>query len=285
MRLASYRTDAGRGVAAVAGNRVHGLVSGDSGYPGDLHALIARGPDALRDAHARLLTAPAVDPAAMTWLPPVLGASKILCVGRNYREHAVEMGDAVPTYPLIFARFPSSLVGHAQPLVRPRASHELDYEGELVAVIGRPGRHISEADALDHVAGYSLFNDGSLRDYQSRTSQFTLGKNFDGTGGFGPAFVTADEVPPGARGLWLETRLNGQVMQRASTDDMIFDIPTLIATISEVMTLEAGDLIVTGTPSGVGKARKPPVFLKPGDICEVEVRGIGVLKNPVVQEA
>jgi 2-keto-4-pentenoate hydratase/2-oxohepta-3-ene-1,7-dioic acid hydratase in catechol pathway len=285
MRFASYRTDAGRGVAAVEGHQVHGILSRDPEYPGDLHVLIARGPDALRHAHARLLAAPALDLTTIAWLPPVACASKILCVGRNYREHAEEMGGSVPDYPMIFARFPSSLVGHEGALIRPRASREFDYEGELVAVIGRPGRHIPKAAALDYVAGYSLFNDGSLRDYQTRTSQYTMGKNFDATGGFGPAFVTADEVPPGARGLWLETRLNGAVMQRASTDDMIFDIPTLIETISEVMTLEAGDLLVTGTPSGVGKARQPPVFLKPGDICEVEVTGLGILRNRVIEEA
>jgi 2-keto-4-pentenoate hydratase/2-oxohepta-3-ene-1,7-dioic acid hydratase in catechol pathway len=284
MRFASYQTEAGRGVAAVAGDRMHGLVSNDPGYPGDLHTLIGRGVDALREAHARLLQAPPLDLNAIRWLPPLMGPGKILCVGRNYRDHAVELGGSVPDYPMIFARFPSILVGHDAPLVRPRASHEFDYEGELVAVIGRPGRHISRASALDHVAGYSLFNDGSLRDYQTRTSQFTLGKNFDGTGAFGPTLVTADEVPPGGRGLWLETRLNGTVMQRASTDEMIFDVAALIEAISEVMTLEAGDLIVTGTPSGVGAARTPPVFLTPGDLCEVEVTGLGILRNPVRDE-
>ena len=285
MRFVSYATDAGRGLAAMDGDRVWGRPAGDPAYPGDLHALIAAGPEALREAYGRLREAPALDPHAIEWLPPVTSASKMLCVGRNYREHAVEMGDAVPEYPVIFARFPSSLIGHESPLVRPRASREFDYEGELVVVIGRRGRHIPRLRALDHVAGYSLFNDGSLRDYQTRTSQYTMGKNFDGTGAFGPAFITADELPPGARGLWLETRLNGRVMQRATIDDMIFDIPTLIATISEVMTLEPGDVIVTGTPSGVGKARQPPVFLTPGDICEVEVTGLGILRNPVVDEA
>ena len=285
MRFVNYETEAGRGVAVVDGGLLRGRLSDDPAYPGGVHALVAAGPDALRTAHARLRHAPVLDPQTIRWLPPGVGASKTLCVGRNYREHAAEMGGPVPDYPVVFARFPSSLVGHREPLVRPRASREFDYEGELAVIIGRRGRHISRTRALDHVAGYSLFNDGSVRDYQARTSQYTMGKNFDGSGAFGPALVTADEIPPGARGLRLETRLNGAIVQRASTDDMIFDVPTLIATISEVMTLEAGDVIVTGTPSGVGKARQPPVFLVPGDVCEVEVTGLGILSNPVVDEA
>lgn len=265
-------------------SQASGWFEGDPDYPGDLLSLIRAGDSALASAHAVLRRGGTVDLERMTFLPPILGSSKILCVGQNYREHAAEMGHTPPAYPLVFARFGSSLVGHGGAMVRPHVSMELDYEAEIAAIIGRGGRHISPANALDHVAGYSLFNDGSVRDYQSRTTQFTLGKNFDSTGGFGPMFVTADEVPPAVRGLQLEMRLNGTVMQRASTDDMIFDVPTLVAAISEAMTLEPGDVIVTGTPSGVGKARTPPVFLRPGDVCEVEATGLGVLRNPVVQE-
>jgi 2-keto-4-pentenoate hydratase/2-oxohepta-3-ene-1,7-dioic acid hydratase in catechol pathway len=284
LRFLTYQLGSTRGLAAVVDEAAFGILEGAPGYPGDLHSLIAGGTPALTAAFDQLRRGAAVDVEKVTLLPPVLGSSKILCVGQNYREHAVEMGNTVPSYPLIFARFASSLIGHGSPMIRPHASIELDYEGELVAVIGRRARHVEKGAALDYVAGYSIFNDGSVRDYQMKTSQFTVGKNFDGTGAFGPMFVTADELPVGARGLWLETRLNGVVMQRASTDDMIFDIPTLISTISATMTLEPGDVLVTGTPSGVGKARNPPVFLKPGDLCEVEITGLGTLRNPVAQE-
>ena len=190
-----------------------------------------------------------------------------------------------PDYPTLFARFPSSLIAHDKPIVRPRVSDKLDYEGELVAVIGKGGRYIPRAAALSHVCGYSIFNDGSIRDFQLRTPQWTVGKNFDNTGPFGPIFVSADELPPGAHGLKIETRLNGRVMQSATTADLIFDVATLVALISEAMTLEPGDLIITGTPAGVGAARKPPVFMKAGDICEVEIEGIGILRNPIADEA
>jgi 2-keto-4-pentenoate hydratase/2-oxohepta-3-ene-1,7-dioic acid hydratase in catechol pathway len=154
----------------------------------------------------------------------------------------------------------------------------------MVAVIGKGGRAISEADALSHVAGYSVFNDGSVRDYQLRTPQWTIGKNFDGTGAFGPAFVTADELPPGAAGLRIQTRLNGRVLQNASTDDLVFSVARLVSLISAAMTLEAGDVIVTGTPAGVGLGHKPPIFMKQGDVCEIEIEKIGLLSNPVVKE-
>ena len=225
-----------------------------------------------------------VDVAAVEVLPPLGQPGKIICVGLNYRDHAGESGMQVPDYPVLFARFASSLVPHGAPMVRPPESDRLDYEGELVAVIGKRGRRIGKTDALDHVAGYSIFNDGSIRDYQLRTTQWTMGKNFDGTGAFGPVFVTADALPPGARGLKIETRLNGRTMQSASTDDLIFDVATLVSLISVGITLEAGDIIVTGTPSGVGAARKPPVFMKAGDVCEVEIEKVGTLRNTVADE-
>jgi 2-keto-4-pentenoate hydratase/2-oxohepta-3-ene-1,7-dioic acid hydratase in catechol pathway len=184
----------------------------------------------------------------------------------------------------VFVRFNSTLIGHRAPLLRPRESVQLDYEVELVAVIGRAGRRISRQSALSHVIGYSVFNDASVRDYQKRTPQWTVGKNFDGTGAFGPCLVTYDEVPGGGKGLRVKTRLNGQIMQDASTSDMIFDVATLISLLSEACTLEPGDLLVTGTPSGVGFTRKPPVFMKAGDVCEVEIEGVGTLVNPVVDD-
>lgn len=222
--------------------------------------------------------------AGLRWLPPVLNPGKALAIGLNYRDHAAESQFEVPQFPLVFQRYRSSWVAHQAPLVRPKASVQFDYEAELVAVIGKAGRHIAPEQALDHVAGYSLFNDGSVRDVQMRTSQWMLGKNFDCTGAFGPEFVTADELPPGARGLQIQCRLNGQVLQNANTRDMIFDVATLVATCSQAMTLQPGDILITGTPSGVGMARQPPVWMKAGDVCEVEVQGVGVLRNPVMDE-
>ena len=189
-----------------------------------------------------------------------------------------------PEFPVLFLRVATTLVGHGQPLICPKVSHHFDYEAELVAVIGRRGRNIPKERALSYVAGYSVFNEGSIRDYQMRTSQWTMGKNFDGSGGFGPAIVTSDEVPAGAKGLKIQCRLNGQVLQNASTSDMIFDVATLVSACSEAMTLEPGDIFVTGTPSGVGFVRKPPIFMKPGDTCDIEVEGVGVLSNPIKAE-
>ncbi len=213
---------------------------------------------------------------------PVPEPGKIVCIGLNYVDHAKEGGNPIPDYPAVFLRTRSSLVAHGQPLVRPLCSDKFDYEAELAIVIGKPARNVGDAEALSHVFGYACFNDGSVRDYQRKSTQWTMGKNFDGTGPFGPDIVTADELPAGAAGLRIASRLNGQTMQDGNTRDMIFPVARTIALISEVMTLEPGDLIITGTPAGVGYARKPPVFLRPGDICEVEIEGIGILPNPVV---
>lgn len=215
---------------------------------------------------------------------PIPNPGKIVCLGLNYVDHAKEGGNPIPGYPAIFLRAHSSLVADGEPLVRPSCSEQLDYEAELAVVIGRRARHVTEADALSHVFGYACFNDGSVRDYQRKSTQWTIGKNFDGTGGFGPIVVTADEVPPGASGLGIVCRLNGAVMQNGNISDMIFPVARTIAILSEAMTLEVGDVIVTGTPAGVGYARKPPVFLKPGDLCEIEIDQLGVLCNPVVDD-
>lgn len=220
----------------------------------------------------------------LRYLPPVLRPAKAFAIGLNYVDHATESNFKPPVHPVVFQRYPSSWVAHAEPLLRPRVSHQFDYEAELVAVIGKPGRYISRERALEHVAGYSIFNDGSLRDFQTRSNQWMLGKNFDASGSFGPEFVTADELPPGARGLRIQCRLNGQTMQDANTRDMIFDVATLVAACSEAMALSAGDLIITGTPAGVGLARTPQVWMKPGDVCEVEVESIGVLRNAIRDE-
>lgn len=229
--------------------------------------------------------APEIAIDGLKLLPPIPRPGKVLCVGLNYVDHAAESPyKNVPDYPTFFPRFASSLTADGAPIIRPDCSHELDFEGEVVAVIGKGGRHISEEDALDHVAGYSIFNDGSIRNYQFLAPQWTPGKNFDDTGAFGPEFVTADEVPAGAKGLLLEVFLNGEKMQSANTDDMVFPVTTLVAKASEFATLEAGDIIVTGTPAGVGFARKPPVFMKDGDTVEVRVERLGTLTTPVRNE-
>ncbi|MFM0203427.1 fumarylacetoacetate hydrolase family protein [Paraburkholderia fungorum] len=221
----------------------------------------------------------------LKFLPPLRRPTKILCVGLNFKDHSKESNFEQPDYPTMFLRLNTSLVAHNAPIVRPRVSDSLDYEGEIAVVLGKGGRHIRKEEALSHVAGYALFNDASVREYQFKTPQWTMGKNFDGTGAFGPDFVTADELPPGVKGLRLETRLNGEVVQSASTDDMVFDVETLIVLLSEAVTLEAGDVIVSGTPSGVGWARNPKLLMRHGDVCEVSVEGIGTLRNEIVDEA
>ena len=282
MRFLSFKSGGtlGIGVASSSGE-VRGLLAGDPGYPGGLDTLVAKGEETLRAAGTLLAAAKPFDPAAIQWLPPLTAPPKIICIGLNYSAHAAEGGFAPPTYPSVFVRFNSTLIGHQAPLLRPRESIELDYEVEMVAVIGRAGRRITKQAALSHVIGYSVFNDASVRDYQMKTPQWTVGKNFDGTGAFGPYLVTHDEVPPGGSGLRLRTRLNGRVLQDGSTSDLIFDVATLISILSEACTLLPGDLLVTGTPSGVGFTRKPPIFMKAGDVCEVEVEGLGTLVNPV----
>ena len=221
--------------------------------------------------------------ADITWLPPVPDPEKIICLGNNYRAHVLEAGGKIPEHPSLFIRLANSMVGHEAPIILPRISHELDYEVELALIIGWGGRHIAKSDALQHVAGYTCFHDASVRDIQLGHS-LDAGKNFVGTGPCGPWLATRDEIPdPGW--LTLKTRLNGVELQNGNTNDLIFDVPTLIAYISSFTPLGPGDIISTGTPQGVGFTRKPPIFLKAGDVVEIEVEGIGVLRNPVVAEA
>lgn len=251
----------------------------------DMLGLLRAGKEGLARAAAQAASAPVLDPTGLEFLPPLADPPKIVCVGMNYQDHADENKLAAQDYPTFFVRFTQSLLGHEQPMLRPKISDTLDFEGELAVIIGTPGRYISKEEALDHVWGYALFNDGSVREFQGRGKQWTLGKNFDRTGGFGPELITADELPPGGSGLHLETRLNGKVVQSANTSDLIFDIPTLIARLSEATSLEVGDVIVTGTPAGIGFFRKPPLYMKPGDICEVEIEKLGILRNPIADEA
>lgn len=284
MRLIAFlNADGQPALGARSGDEVVDLTA--AGLPATLDELLRR-PGGLQAAGrvAEANTARRLPLAGLKLLPPIHSPSKAFAVGLNYVDHASEGNLEPPQNPVLFQRYPSSWVAHGEPIVRPKASVQFDYEAELVVVIGRTGRNIEKTMALEHVAGYSLFNDGSIRDFQFRSSQWLWGKNFDRSGSFGPEFVSADELPPGARGLHLECRLNGQVMQSANTQDMIFDVATLIAACSEGITLQPGDIIITGTPSGVGMARKPPVFMKAGDICEVEMEGVGVLRNPVVDE-
>ena len=238
---------------------------------------LAEAARAIRDA------APDYPLEGLELAPVIPDPDKIVCIGLNYREHVEETGRTVTEKPLLFARFAGSQVGHLRPMVKPKVSDEFDYEGELAVVIGRGGRHISVDRALEHVAGYSCYNDGSVRDWQRHTTQYLPGKTFACTGAFGPCLVTADEIPDPTR-LTLETRLNGQVVQHATTDLMITPVPEQIAYISTILPLLPGDVIVSGTPGGVGARRNPPLFMRPGDVVEVEISGIGVLRNPIVAE-
>lgn len=255
--------------------------------PKDLAGFVAAGAAARSRLEAALPGAAkgaGIAASEARYLPLIPRPGKIICLGLNYVDHAAEGGFAPPDYPAIFLRTPASLIAHGDDMIRPDVSEQLDYEVELAVIIGRRTRHATPETALSAVAGYSVFNDGSVRNYQRKGAQWTIGKNFDGTGGFGPHFVTADAVSAGAKGLRITSRLNGQTVQDANTDDMIFDVARTICIVSECMTLDAGDVIVMGTPSGVGHARKPPLWMKPGDVCECEIETIGLLRNPIAQE-
>lgn len=286
MRLVTFAHASGPRIGVRLGDVLVDLTLAAPGLPTNMKALLALGDAGLQDA-AQAAAAAGSDCqlrfSSVRLLPPVPDPGKILCVGLNYVDHAIEVDPkSLPEHPVFFARRASTLVGHDAPLVRPLVSRMLDYEGEVAAVIGIGGRNIPREAALAHIAGYALFNEASVRDYQFRTSQWFLGKNFDNTGAFGPELCTTDELPPGACGLRLSTTVNGEVMQEASTADMLFPLDLLVANLSEAMTLSPGDVIVTGTPSGVGFASTPPRYLKPGDMVEVALEGYGVLRNPVL---
>jgi 2-keto-4-pentenoate hydratase/2-oxohepta-3-ene-1,7-dioic acid hydratase in catechol pathway len=248
----------------------------------DLRAVLSAG--ALDELRALAREPADIAIADAAFLPVIPRPEKIVCIGLNYRSHAAEIGLPIPDYPTVFIRFPDAQAAHGEPIVRPRASVQHDYEGELAVIIGRPARAVSRADALDVVAGYSAFNDGSIRDWQYHTGQFGPGKNFPKSGAFGPWLVTTDEIPDPSL-LTLETRLNGAVVQSGALSDLIFDIPTVIEYVSTFTPLAPGDVIITGTPAGVGSGRKPPLWMKAGDVVEIEIPGIGTLRNPVVDEA
>lgn len=283
MRLVSYRVDGRPRSGVRIGERVFDLDHlGAADRP--LMALLADGGEALYalarkvgdadDASARAF-------ADLDLLPAVAEPGKIICLGLNYVDHAREGNLPIPEHPVVFLRTTRSLAAAGQAVTVPRLSEQLDYEAELAVVIGRGGRDIAESDALSHVAGYALFNDITVRDYQWRGPQWTIGKNFDGTGILGPEIVTPDELPAGGAGLRIQTRINGETLQDGNTRDMIFDVAATIASLSETMTLDPGDVIATGTPAGVGAARKPPRWLRAGDICEVEIEGLGIQRTVI----
>ena len=275
MRLVSFRRKSGiASFGRLTGELVHDL-GGERGC--SLREAIASGLDCGGEGVPVPLD-------GLGLLPVIPDPAKIFCIGLNYASHIAEMGNKQQTYPTVFTRWPDTLAAHGAPLERPRATQRFDYEGELAVIIGRGGRAISRERAMDHVAGYSIFNDASVRDWQRHTSQFTPGKNFPATGGFGPALVTPDEIDDLAA-LHVRTRLNGVTMQDQPIADLIFDVPALIEYLSAFTPLAPGDVIVTGTPGGVGDGRDPPVYLQPGDVVEVSIGAIGTLRNPVIGEA
>ena len=281
MRLSTVRI-AGRttwGVVEEAGFRDVGAAL--AGRYADLKAAISAGLAGVAEAAASTVIIPV---AELEWLPVIPNPDKILCVGLNYETHRLETGRSEVENPTIFARYANSQIGHLAPIVRPKVSTDLDYEGELAVIIGKAGRYISRADAMSHVAGYAIYNDGSIRDFQRHTHQFTPGKNFPDTGAFGPWMMTPDELGP-LSNLRIQTRLNGEVVQDTTFDHMIFDIARQIEYCSTFPRLEAGDVIASGTPGGVGAKRNPPLWMKPGDVVEVEIDKLGILRNPIVDEA
>lgn len=282
MKFASFRIN-----GATSWGLIDGAEAVDLGalardrFP-DLKSVIAAG--ALAEVAALAANAPRHALADIAWLPVIPNPDKILCIGLNYETHRKETGRSEVENPTVFGRFANSQTGHLANIIRPRVSKDLDFEGELAVIIGKPGRYISRKDAWDHIAGYACYNEGSVRDYQRHTHQFTPGKNFPETGGFGPWMVTPDEAGDLAP-LRLQTRLNGQVVQEATISQMIFDIPHQIEYCSSFTRLEPGDVIVTGTPGGVGARRTPPLWMKPGDVVEVEIDRVGLLRNGIADEA
>ena len=286
MKLITFRSATGNRLGVLDGDQVVDLNHAQPQVNADLLQALMSGVDVTAAAQAALASsAPRVPLAGLSLASPVPRPGKIVCLGLNYYDHAKEGGREKPDYPWFFFRGATSLIAHGEAGIRPRVSERFDYEAELAVVIGKSARHLTQANALSCVLGYSCFNDMSVRDYQKKTPQWTIGKNFDGTGGFGPVLVTADELPPGATGLSIQSRLNGQVMQHANTSDMIWGVAETIALLTECLTLEPGDVIAMGTPAGVGQARTPPVWMKDGDKIEIEIERIGLLSNPIRNEA
>ena len=279
MKLATYSHQGRTGYGAVFGDGLVDLSRRLGGRFPDVRSLFAgNGIEEARKAAEG--QKPDLRLADVALLPPIPNPGKLFCIGLNYEAHRQETKRDKTEAPAVFVRFPESVVGHGQPMLRPRESQKYDYEGEIALVIGRTGRRIAEKDAWDYIGGYSCFNDGSVRDWQNATTQWTAGKNFRASGAFGPWIVTADEIAPGTE-ITLRTRLNGQEMQSTNTGLLIHSIPRIVAHLSTWAQLEPGDVIASGTPGGVGSRREPPVWMKAGDVVEVEVGGVGVLRNPI----
>jgi 2-keto-4-pentenoate hydratase/2-oxohepta-3-ene-1,7-dioic acid hydratase in catechol pathway len=291
MKIVGFEAEGSLRVGVVEGDQVIDLQAADPRVPGNLADILAIHHGDLKAAADLAKGAPASARRPLKGLKfglPVARPGKILCLGLNYLEHVKEgsQRDNIPKFPTIFMRCLTSMVPHDQPIIRPKASEQLDYEAEMMLIVGKRAKHLTMENATSCIAGYSCSNEGSVREFQRKTTQWDMGKNFDRTGGFGPWMVTADELPEAGKGLKIESRLNGQVMQSDNTDNMMFPVRELLVYVTQGMTLEPGDIIFTGTPSGVGHARKPnPVWMKQGDVCEVEIEGIGVLRNPIENEA
>lgn len=281
MKLATFTSNGTASWGLVTDGEVADLGTALAGQYSDLKDAIAKG--AIQSLAKAVDNAPRIALSEIKWLPVIPNPGKILCIGLNYEDHRKEAGRDPTGNPAVFTRFADTQLGHGADIIRPHVSTDLDYEGELAIVIGIGGRYIAREDAMSHVAGYACYNDATVRDWQRHTIQFTPGKNFPGTGAFGPVLVTADEVSDYST-LRLETRVNGENVQSAGLDQLIFDIPTLIEYCSAFTPLSPGDIIVTGTPGGVGFKRNPPIFLKPGDVVEVEIAGVGLLSNGVADE-
>src|ERR1700741_4247447 len=290
MKIVGFESNNGLRLGVVAADNVIDLQVADPNVPGDLGEALRRSNGDLKALADLVKKAPASARRPLTGLKyalPVARPGKIICLGLNYLDHVKEgpQRDNIPKFPSIFFRVLTSILPHLQPILRPKESIQLDYEAELVAIVGKRAKHLTMANAVDCIAGYSCSNEGSVREFQRHTTQWGMGKNFDRTGGFGPWMVTADELPEAGKGLKIESRLNGTVMQSDNTDNMMFPIRELLVYVTQGLTLEPGDIIFTGTPSGVGHARKPnPVWMKQGDVCEIEIEGIGVLRNPIENE-
>src|SRR5436309_5738519 len=289
MKIVGFESSEGLRLGVVEGDQVIDLQAVDAKVPANLADVLKADNGDLKGLADIAKRAPAAARKPLNGLKyalPVARPGKIICLGLNYLEHIKEgfQRDNVPKFPTIFMRCQTSLVPHGQPLVRPKVSDTLDYEAEMVVVIGKTARHLTMDNAYSCIAGFSCFNEGSVREFQRKTTQWDMGKNFDNTGAFGPWMVTADELPPGGKGLKIQTRLNGQTMQSDNTDNMMFPVAEMLVYITQGMTLEPGDIIVTGTPSGVGFARKPPVWMKQGDTCEIDIEQVGVLVSPIADE-
>lgn len=286
MRLVNFQAEDGVRIGVVTGDKVIDLSSVESTAPRDIQAVISD--NALHELQViadKASDKDMHDIDSLSLTVPIRAPGKILCLGLNYMEHVNEGIFEKQPFPTIFMRTATSMIAHNEPLIRPSVSETLDYEAELALIVGKRSRHLTEDNALEAVAGYSCANDGSVREFQRHTIQWTMGKNFDNTGPFGPVFVTADELPAGAKGLKIECRLNGETVQSSNTDMMMFPVVETLVYITQGLTLEAGDVILMGTPSGVGHARKPPLWMKDGDVVEVEIENVGLLRNPIKDEA